>query len=401
MPQQSPRVLLVLPELPQNPTSGAARSLTGICEILAAAGFAVRCLAVTATELAGKLDVRKHLKALGIGSPMPSPPHRQLVFTSKGIDFRLLDVGKHTPFTWDGVHGARFDRLFDDELKNFQPDIVFTYGGLGRDRQRRRRAREHGAKLVFGLRNDAYLPPGHLGDIDAFLTPSRYLSNLYREALGIESTPLPPPMELEQVLAENHEPVFLTMVNPSPEKGVTVFARLAEELSRQRPDLPILVIESRGTAGLLGSVALAGGFDLRRHENIMVSSSVPQPRDIYTPTRILVVPSLWREAAGRVVQEALLNGIPPIVSDRGGLAESCAGAGFVMKLPESLTPHERIPVAPELVRPWVDLVVRLFDDEDFYQAECHKARVAGRRYLPQALAPQYVEFFRNILDGRG
>jgi hypothetical protein len=67
-----------------------------------------------------------------------------------------------------------------------------------------------------------------------------------------------------------------------------VFARLAKELSRQRPDLPILVIESRGTAGWLGSVALAGGFALRRHENIMVSSAVPQPKDIYTPTRILV-----------------------------------------------------------------------------------------------------------------
>jgi glycosyltransferase involved in cell wall biosynthesis len=399
MPHQSPRVLLVLPELPQNPASGAARSLTSICEILAAAGFSVHCLAVTATELAGKLDIRKHLKALGIGSPMPRPSHRQLVFTSKGIDFRLLEVGKHTPVTWDRVHGARFDLLFDDELKNFQPDIVFTYGGSDRERQRRSRAREHGAKLVFGLRNDAYLS-GHLDNVDVFLTPSRYLSNLYREVLGIESTPLPPPMELEQVLAENHEPIFLTMVNPSAEKGVTVFARLAEELSRQRPDLPILVIESRGTAGLLGSVALAGGFDLRRHENIMVSSAVPQPRDIYTPTRILAVPSLRREAAGRVVQEALLNGIPPIVSDRGGLAENCASAGFVMKLPESLTQFEKFPVAPEVVRPWVDLVVRLFDDEEFYQAECRKAREAGRRYLPEALAPLYVEFFRNVLDGR-
>lgn len=398
MPDSPLRVLLVLPELPQSPTSGAARSLTTICEILASAGLAVRCLAVTATELAGKLNVKKHLQALGVRLRASGQRrNRELVFNSGGIDFRLLQVGEHSPATWNPEHGAQFDLLFDDELANFRPDIVFTYGGSERDRQRRRRAREHGAKLVLGLRNDTYLSPSHLDDIDAILTPSRYLSNLYREALGIESTPLPPPMQLEQVLAENHESIFLTMINPSPEKGVTVFARLAEELSRQRPDLPILVIESRGTAGLLGSVALAGGFDLRRHENIMVSSSVPQPRDIYTPTRILVAPSLGREAAGRVVQEALLNGIPPIVSDRGGLPETCAGAGFVIKLPESLTLYEKLPVAPQVVRPWVDLIVRLFDDEDFYQAECLRARVAAKRYLPEVLSPQYVEFFRNVV----
>jgi hypothetical protein len=100
------------------------------------------------------------------------------------------------------------------------------------------------------------------------------------------------------------------------------------------------------------------------------------------------------------VQEALLNGIPPIVSDRGGLAESSAGAGFVLPLPESLSPQDKLPVEAEVVRPWVELSIRLFDNESFYQAECGKARAAGQRYLPRALAPQYVEFFRGVLAGR-
>lgn len=137
---------------------------------------------------------------------------------------------------------------------------------------------------------------------------------------------------------------------------------------------------------------------LRRHENIMVSPSVPLPRDIYSPTRVLIVPSLL-ESAGRVVEEALLNGIPPVVNDRGGLPEMCAGAGFVLPLPKTLQVADRMPVAAEVVRPWVDTIVRLCDDDQFYQAACQKALAAGDRYRPEHLAPRYVEFFRRVLTG--
>ena len=38
-------------------------------------------------------------------------------------------------------------------------------------------------------------------------------------------------------------------VNPQPTKGLFVFARIAEQLQRRRPDIPILVVESRGQVG--------------------------------------------------------------------------------------------------------------------------------------------------------
>lgn len=399
MPSRPPRVLLVLPQLPQDPAAGAARSLTIISEMLAAAGFAVRALAVTTSQGAGHLDTPAYLNSLGINPKVEKHvQRRELRFSQRGIEFRLLDVGELSLTDWEAVLGRQFDRLFDDELRAFRPQIVFTYGGSEGERRRRVRARRQGAKLVFGLRNEAYLTPHSLDDVDAVLTPSQYLSDLYRNALGVDSTPLPPPILPEEVQCQEHDPIFITMINPSPDKGVTVLARLAEVLSVERPDLPILVIESRGTAGLLASVALLGGFDLRRHENIMVSPPVPLPRDIYTPTRVLIVPSLL-ESAGRVVEEALLNGIPPVVSDRGGLPEMCAGAGFVVPLPKTLQVADRMPVAAEVVRPWVDTIVRLCDDDQFYQAACRKARAAGDLYRPEHLAPRYVEFFRRVLAG--
>ena len=61
----SPRVLLLLSQMPQDPASGAARSMRTICEFLAAAGMEVAALATTATE--GELDAEpvEHLRHRG------------------------------------------------------------------------------------------------------------------------------------------------------------------------------------------------------------------------------------------------------------------------------------------------------------------------------------------------
>jgi glycosyltransferase involved in cell wall biosynthesis len=158
----------------------------------------------------------------------------------------------------------------------------------------------------------------------------------------------------------------------------------------------MLFVESRGSAGRLVQAGLAGGFDLRRHENLMLSPPVPQPKNIYAATRVLLVPSLWNEPAGRVAAEALLNGIPPLVSDRGGLPEICQGAGFSLHVPPEITPGASRPVEPEVVQPWIDLIARLEDDEDFYQQQSSLARQASEVYLPSRLIPRYLEFFRSV-----
>jgi glycosyltransferase involved in cell wall biosynthesis len=397
-----PRLLLSLPQLPQDPASGAARSMSTICEMLAQAGFAVRAVGTTATERAGKEAPISYLRKLGISVQVEhgriKPRIRpELTFSHRGVAHRLLDVGNRSHVQWESVHGRQFDLLFDDELHSFRPDILFTFGGSPGDRRRIERARRQGARIVFALRNENYPDRAFFDPMDGVLTPSRFLTDFYRERIGLVSTPLPLPFELEDVLAGEHDPIFFTMVNPSPEKGLMVLATLAEVLSVRRPDIPLLVIETRGSGGQLIQAGLAGGFDLRRHANIMVSGSVPRPRDIYVPTRVLLAPSLCREAAGRVVAEALLNGIPPIVSDRGGLAETANGAGFVLPIPVEVTPAAKQPVDAAVVEPWVALIAKLADDQASYERESERARQAGRIYLPSELAPRYVDYFRGFL----
>jgi len=143
---------------------------------------------------------------------------------------------------------------------------------------------------------------------------------------------------------------------------------------------------------------MLGGFDLRRHEGIMIAGAVPKPRDIFTNTRALLVPSAWEEPSGRVVAEALVNGVPPLVSDRGGLAESCNGAGFVLPLPSDLTGDTSRPVSAEAVEPWIDVISQIAFDEAFYQDAVEKTKLAARMYAREELAPKYVDFFVKTLQ---
>ncbi len=392
------RILMVLPQWPQDPASGAARSMSTVCEMIADAGFTVRGLGTTASESGRPLIARDLLPSLGI-SPRAGRWRRRemLSYGFRGVEYRLLDVGASSPWGWEEAYGPAFDQLFDDEQQTFRPHLILTYGGTAGDLRRRQRRRSRGARVVFGLRNESYLAPGALAHCDAILTPSRYLTEFYRSRTGVDSTPLPVPIRPADVVATQHEPIFLTMVNPVPANGLMLFARLAEVLSLERPDLPILVVESRGDGNLLTAAGLSGGFDLRRHANLMISPPVARPRDIYGPTRILLAPSL-RESGGRVVAEALLNGIPPVVSDRGAQPEARRGAGFVIPLPEDLTEDVRQPVSADVVRPWIDTIVRLFDDDPFYNGERARAHASAAAYQPDRLAPAYVAFFRSVLS---
>ncbi|HEY0865072.1 MAG TPA: glycosyltransferase [Lacunisphaera sp.] len=400
-----PRLLLLLPQLPQDPASGAARSMRTICEQLAAAGWSVRVLAVTATESATPLAAREHLQAMGLAVTI-RPPNRNVYkhdrpllecTDARGIHYQLLDTGDQPLLEWPAASGSQFNRLYQRELAHHKPDIVFGYGGFPADLERFTRARAAGCKVVFGLRNHGYKAATFLRDLDGVLTCSEFLSGVYRDALGLPSTALPSPLDPAETIAPDREPIFFTAINPSVEKGVFFLARLAEEIAVRRPDLPLLFIESRGSGGMLVQAGLAGGFDLRRHESLMFAPAVAKPAEIFRGTRALLVPSVWAEPFGRVAAEALLNGVPPLVSDRGGLAEAANGGGFVLPLPPSLTLETRTPVAAADVEPWLAVMLRLADDEKFYAEASARARAAGAAYQPATLGRRYVDYFTGIL----
>ena len=93
--------------------------------------------------------------------------------------------------------------------------------------------------------------------------------------------------------------------------------------------------------------------DLSGLTNLNRMANTPDPRDFYRVSRVVLMPSLWRESLGRVAVEAMANGIPVLASDRGALPETLGDAGFVFTIPERYTPASlAVPTRTRWRRGW-------------------------------------------------
>jgi len=173
-----------------------------------------------------------------------------------------------------------------------------------------------------------------IAKFDGVLSSSNYLASRLRESWGIAAIVLPGLVDRGSVLAETREGKFLTFVDPSVDHGVFVFARIADELGRRRPDIPILVVAGTGTEATVA----ACGLDLRRHGNVFLMAATTDPRRFYQSTKVLLMPMLGCDGREMLAVEAMANDIPVIASDRGALPEFVGAGGFLLPLPERLTP---------------------------------------------------------------
>lgn len=384
-----------------DPSSGAALATRDLLELLAARGVDCRALCCGVLDYEQPTPIAAVLDAMGLGY------RRAEARLAGGSAAPVLDLAV------DGVRAtivptasSRADRapdraeagawldLADRALARFRPDAVLTYGGHPAGLELMRRARRAGIAVVFHLHNFAYQDRASLADASAVLVPSEYARRHYARALGLEATALPYPLRRARVVADDPDPRYVTFVNPQRAKGAAVVARIALELQARRPEIPLLVVEGRGRAG-----GLAGcGLDLSGLENLSRMANTPDPRDFYRVSRIVLVPSLWRETFGRVAAEALANGLPVLASDRGALPETLGDAGFALHVPARCTPTGGVPTARE-VAPWLAVIERLWDDADFEARHGDRARAEAHRWGPDRLGGRYLDYFKS-LSGR-
>jgi glycosyltransferase involved in cell wall biosynthesis len=101
---------------------------------------------------------------------------------------------------------------------------------------------------------------------------------------------------------------------------------------------------------------------------------------------------VWGSLAGtfpaRLQPAPMINGIPVIGSDRGGIPEVLGPSGFVLPLTERVTPVTKDVPEAEEVEPWIETIVRLWDDRDLYEEPSLKAREEARRWHPDRLRPR-------------
>ncbi|TVQ60472.1 MAG: hypothetical protein EA379_08065 [Phycisphaerales bacterium] len=408
---------------PFDRTNGAARAARSMCETIARHGFEVRAVAPTAcvnvephTHLDAIRDEQGRLPSDFTHTPPEAPPKSSpksppvsllqsstaapvMRFSRRGVHFSLLDTGEHTHTSWAAKFAEPFTELLTRELDAHPPDVVLTFGGSPAERRWRAMVRGRGAAVVFSLQNHGYYDRRAFEDVDHVLSCSDFIAAEYERRIGLRSTPIPPPFLPEDVVAPRRVPKYATYINPELEKGVLFFVRVVAAVGERRPDIPFMVVESRAREGTLALAAREAGVDPDRLRNVSISPGATHPRMLFALTRTLLVPSLFAEPLGSVAIEALANGAPPLVFDRGGLAQACNGAGFVFGASPRTVDSWGRDATEQDVAPWAETIIRLFDDETRYRECSRRALDASRAFTPEATAPALAEVFSSVRRG--
>ena len=253
-------------------------------------------------------------------------------------------------------------------------------------------ARKKGIATVFPVHNFHYRDPTDFANVDAVLIASQFAAEYYHSALGLDCTVMPNLVDHDRARANPRQPRYATFVNPSPEKGVYAFARFADELGQARPDISLLVVEGRGTEETLA----ACGLDLRPHGNVYFMAHTSDPRRFWGVTRVCLMPSLWWENQPMTAIEAMLNSIPVVGSDRGGLPETLGDGGLILPLPDRLNVRNADTADGRRDRPLGGGDHPPLGRGRLLRRASPAPSAQASRWSPEILEPRYEQFFSEI-----
>ena len=204
---------------------------------------------------------------------------------------------------------------------------------------------------------------------------SGFTAGKYFRAFGAKATVIHPFIALSKYKTETSKE-NVTFINPFPEKGRDI----AIEVARRCPDIPFSFVEAWP---LTSEDRQQLAQKLSTIPNVTLLPPQRDMRSVYAKCRILLAPSIWEEAYGRVATEAQISGIPVVASTRGGLPEAVGSGGILLD-----------PAGP--IDSWVTAIRRLWQDDRHY-AELSAAALAHATRDEISFTHQIVAWERTML----
>ncbi|WP_083484482.1 glycosyltransferase [Loktanella sp. 3ANDIMAR09] len=229
---------------------------------------------------------------------------------------------------------------------------------------------------------------------DEIVAPSDFIRELYearfKKNVKVIPTSLPfapPAINIEQKVARR-ETDFITIINPSTDKGGHVAFSIASHMREIRNFF--LAVEGRATH----KYWTEHGYDLSAISNLFWAPWQSDITRILSKTSILLIPSLIPEAAGKVISEAMALGVPVVGSEIGGIQQQLAGSGVTVSLKPSLLPNTltnkyKVHLSAEDVEDWTSAIAAVLNSEDFYRSLVIKGLESCDRYKLENILPSW------------
>lgn len=240
-----------------------------------------------------------------------------------------------------------------------QPDILVIKGG--QIVPVARVARDAGVPLLMHVHDvELNFHGGDFGEVADLpcVANSQFTASFYETRFGISSTVVYPFVSPEKYRVESTRET-VTFVNPYLHKGL----RVALGVAQACPDLPFTFV---GKVPATDPDGQPLAELIEKLPNVTVMPPQSDMRAAYGQARILLAPSQWEEAFGRVAVEAEISGIPVLGSAQGGLPEAIGDGGILLD-------------ASAPVDAWVRALRRLWEDKDFYAEMRDRALAAAAR----------------------
>lgn len=262
--------------------------------------------------------------------------------------------------------GSTFTSLVEKTILEFEPHVVFAQ--LNQAREILALAKRYGCRTALYVLDVDHEENFRAleSEPDVIFAVSNFARAELSRRFGKESHVLYPLVDVDRYRTPRREK-FVTMINPVEVKGVEIALHLAERLPRQE----FLFVEGWGTDPAI--VERIG-----RLPNATYLSKQMDMRAVYGRTRVLIVPSQWQEAFGRVVVEAQASGIPVIASRTGGLPEAVGQGGILI---DDYSNPDR----------WLPALQGLLEDRSVYQNLSDKAIENTRRFVLRREVERLVE----------
>jgi glycosyltransferase involved in cell wall biosynthesis len=212
-----------------------------------------------------------------------------------------------------------------------------------------------------------------LGDVPC-VANSHFTAAAYHNAFGVMPTVIHPFINTEEYKTTTTR-ANVTFINPVVEKGRDI----ALEIARLCPEIPFSFYEAWPLSLEQRQFLMQKLTDLPN-----VTFYLPQidMRKVYGKCKILLAPSIWEEAYGRIATEAQFSGIPVIASNRGGLPEAVGSGGILIN-----------PDGP--IDLWVDAVRKLWQDDSTYSKMSAAALAYSQR--PESSIAFKIDAWERVL----